>query len=90
MCRIGGAVLDILGLVWSRVKPKSGSKSKTAGWILKSFRGPFSSAENLNSAGLGPLATADEQSARHASNWAENAKQAEASGAGKDFKVFFC
>ncbi len=42
-CRFLGNVPDIL--VWPSVRPKSGSKSKMSGRILKSLRGPFSSAE---------------------------------------------
>ncbi len=34
-----------VGLVWPSLRPKSGSKSNISGWILKSFRVPFSSAE---------------------------------------------
>ncbi len=45
MCRLVGTVPDILGLAWPSFRPKSGSKSKIAGRILTSFRGPFSSAE---------------------------------------------
>ncbi len=45
VCRFVGTVPDILGLVWPSFRPKSGSKSKISGRILKSFRGPFSSAE---------------------------------------------
>jgi hypothetical protein len=41
-----GTVPDILGLVWPSFRPKSGSKSKISGRILKSVRGPFSSAES--------------------------------------------
>ncbi len=45
MCRFVGTVPDIVGLVWPSFRPKSGSKSQISGRILKSFRGPFSSAE---------------------------------------------
>ena len=45
MCRFVGTVPDILGLVWPSFRPKSGSKSKIPGRILKCFRGLFSSAE---------------------------------------------
>ena len=40
-----GTVPDILGLVWPSFRPKSGPKSQISGRILKSVRGPFSSAE---------------------------------------------
>ncbi len=40
-----GTVPDILGLAWPSFRPKSGSKSKIPGGILKSFRGPFSLAD---------------------------------------------
>ncbi len=40
-----GLLPDMLGLVWPSLRPKSGSKSKIAGRILKRCRGPFSSAE---------------------------------------------
>ncbi len=45
VCRSVGIVPSILGLVWLRVRPKSGSKSKMSGGIFKDFRGPSSSAE---------------------------------------------
>ncbi len=45
MCRFVGTVPDILGLVLPIFRPKSGSKSKISGRILKSFRGPVVSAE---------------------------------------------
>ncbi len=44
VCRVVGTVPGILGLVWPSFRPKSGSKSKISGRILKSFRGPFISA----------------------------------------------
>ncbi len=43
--RFVGTVPDILGLVWRRFRPNSGSESKIPSRILKYFRGPFSSAE---------------------------------------------
>ncbi len=45
VCRSVGAVPDIMGLVWPSLRPKSSSKSKVSGRILKSYRGSFSSAE---------------------------------------------
>ncbi len=44
VCRSVGTVPGILGLVWLRFRPNSGSKSKTPVRILKSCRGSFSSA----------------------------------------------
>ncbi len=44
--RFVGTVPDILGLVWPRFRPKSDPKSKIPDRILKSVRGPFSSAES--------------------------------------------
>ena len=46
MCRSVGTVPCILGLVWRRFRPKSGSKSQISGRILTSFPGPSSSAES--------------------------------------------
>ncbi len=46
VCQFVGTVPNILGLVWPSFRPKSGSKSKISGRILKSVRGPFSSAES--------------------------------------------
>ncbi len=43
--RFVGTVPDNSGLVFPSFRPKSGSKSKIPGRILKSCRGPFSSAE---------------------------------------------
>ncbi len=37
VCRFVGTVPDILGLVWPSLRPKSGSKSKISGRILKVF-----------------------------------------------------
>ncbi len=48
--RFVGTVPDILGFVWPRLKPKSGSKSRKPGRILKSCPGSFSSAERNASA----------------------------------------
>jgi hypothetical protein len=45
VCRFVGIVPGILGLVWPSFKPKSGSKSKIPGRILKQILGSFSSAE---------------------------------------------
>ncbi len=53
MCRFVGTVPDILGVVWPSFSPKSGSKSQISGRILKSFRGPFSSAEQAPFLGEG-------------------------------------
>jgi hypothetical protein len=41
-------VQDIWGLVKPSFRPKSGSKSKISGRILKSVRGPFGSAESCS------------------------------------------
>ncbi len=48
VCRFVGTGPDILGLVWPNFRPESGVKSRTYGRILKSCRGPCSSAENIN------------------------------------------
>ncbi len=45
MCRFVGTVPDILGLLWPSFRPDSGSKSNISGRILKSFQGPFGSAD---------------------------------------------
>ncbi len=45
VCRSVGTVPDILGLIWPRFRPHSGSKSKISGRILQNVRGPFGSAE---------------------------------------------
>ncbi len=45
MCRLVGTVPDIVGLVWPSFRPKSDSKSKISGRVLKSVRCPFSLAE---------------------------------------------
>ncbi len=59
MCRSVGTGPGILGLVWLRFRPQFGSTLKIPGRILKSFRGPFSSAESRvpeigENLGLGP------------------------------------
>jgi hypothetical protein len=41
VCRFVGTVPDILGLLWPKFRPKSGSNSKISGRILKTCRGPF-------------------------------------------------
>ncbi len=47
MFQFVGTVPDIFGLVWLRLWPKSGSRSKISYRILDSFRGPFRGAEKM-------------------------------------------
>ncbi len=47
VCRFVGTVPDVFGLVWTSFRPRSGSKSKIPGRILKSVRGPLAQPSYL-------------------------------------------
>ncbi len=54
VCRSVGTVPGFWGSVWPSFRLKSVSKSRTPGWSLKGFQGPFSSGIYIYNLNFGP------------------------------------